>query len=77
MPARLMLSVRRGSLTSERLGGAISAAGDLAYSYGKYSLSNAQTTERGHYLQIWRTETDGSWKIALDYQAPLPPAEKK
>jgi len=75
--ARLMLSVRRGSLTLERLGGAISAAGDLGYTYGKYSLSNPQTTERGHYLQIWRTTTDGSWNIALDYQAPLPAQSKK
>ena len=75
--ARLMLSVRRGNLTLERLGGAISAAGDLGYTYGKYSLNNPQATERGHYLQIWRTETDGSWKIALDYQAPLPAQPKK
>ena len=75
--ARLMLSVRRGNLALERLGGAMSAAGDLTYSYGKYSLSKAQGTERGHYLQIWRTEANGSWKIALDYQAPLPPADKK
>ena len=75
-PARLMLSVRRGKLTAERLGGAVSAAGDLAYSYGKYSLTKAQETERGHYLQIWRTDADGSWKIALDYQVPLPPPEK-
>ena len=75
--ARLMLSVRRGKLTFERLGGAISAAGDLAYSYGKYLLVKAETTERGHYLQIWRTDPDGSWKIALDYQTPLPEEGKK
>lgn len=75
--ARLMLSVLRGKLTLEKLGGAMSGAGDLAYSYGKYSLSKAQETQRGHYLQIWRTESDGAWKIALDYQAPLPVEEKK
>lgn len=75
--ATLMLSVRRGQLSCERLGGGMSAAGDLAYSYGKYSLASPEKTERGHYLQIWRTEPDGSWKIALDYQSPLPDAKKK
>ncbi len=76
-PARLMLSVRRGKLTMDKQGGGISAAGDLAYSYGKYSLVESQHTERGYYLQIWRTESDGSWKIALDYQSPITPDEKK
>jgi ketosteroid isomerase-like protein len=76
-PARLMLSVRRGKLSLERTGGGMSAAGDLAYSYGTYSLVKPQETERGYYLQIWRTEPDGSWKLALDYQTPLPTEEKK
>lgn len=75
--ARLMLSVRRGKLEMDRLGGGMSAAGDLAYSYGKFSLVRPEVTEHGHYLQIWRTESDGAWKIALDYQAPLPPEQKK
>lgn len=76
-PARLMLSVRRGKLSLERLGGGLSEAGDLAYSYGKYALDLAQNIERGHYLQIWRTEPDGTWKIALDFQTPLPNEQKK
>jgi len=76
-PAQLMLSVRRGQLTLERMGGGMSEAGDLAYSYGKYRLAKSESPERGHYLQIWRTDGEGAWKIALDYQAPLPPEEKK
>lgn len=76
-PARLMLSVRRGSLKLDRTGNGMSAAGDLAYSYGKYALEKPQNTERGYFLQIWRMESDGSWKIALDYQSPLPAEETK
>lgn len=75
--AGLMLSVRRGKLSMERMGGGVSTAGDLAYSYGKYTLVNPQNIERGHYLQIWRADKFGWWQIALDYQAPLPVEEKK
>ena len=75
--AGLMLSVTRGGLVLEKSGGAMSEAGDLAYSYGKYTFTHPEKTERGHYLQIWRMEKDGAFKLALDYQAPLPPEQKK
>jgi ketosteroid isomerase-like protein len=73
----LMLSVRRGRLTLTQTGGSISLAGDLGYVYGKYQLARAQNDERGHYLQIWRAGDDGTWRLALDFQAPLPPEQKK
>ena len=73
----LMLSVRRGRLTLTQTGESISLAGDLAYSYGKYLLARPQNDERGHYLQIWRATDGGTWKLALDFQAPLPPEQKK
>lgn len=75
--AGLMLSVLRGNLTMQRMGGDISEAGDFAYSYGKYSFARLGKTERGHYLQIWRTDKAHNWKIALDYQSPMPVEEKK
>ena len=77
MPAALMLSVRRGRLTTNHLGGGISAAGDLAYRYGKYALEMSQSTEHGYYLQIWQTDAAGAWKIVVDYQSPLRPEIKK
>ena len=73
----LMLSVRRGKLSLTQSGEGMSEAGDLAYAYGKYLLSKSQTDERGHYLQIWRAADDGTWKLALDFQAPLPPEPRK
>lgn len=75
--AGLMLSVTKGALALERMGGGVSQSGDLAYSYGKYKLIRPQITDHGHYLQIWRTNEEGSWQIALDYQAPLPEEEQK
>ncbi len=71
-PAALMLSVRRGGFKMERLGGGISSGLDFAYSYGKYTLSLPHGAERGHYLQIWRADAKGAWKLVLDHQTPLP-----
>ncbi len=76
-PANLMLSVRRGSLKCERLGGAMSQARDLAYSYGKYTLDRSVNTERGYYLQVWQADATGAWKLILDYQSPTRPEPKK
>jgi ketosteroid isomerase-like protein len=39
-----------------------SAAQDLAYTIGPYSIGKV----RGHYLTIWRLEADGSWRFVLD-----------
>lgn len=70
--AALMLSGKRGKLLLSPAGNDLSAAGDLAYGYGKYSITRSESSERGHYLQIWRMDENGSWKVALDYQKKLP-----
>jgi len=75
--AGLMLSVRRGNLTLQRMGGEMSEAGDLAYSYGRYTLTRGGNEERGSYLQIWRTNKAHEWKLELDYQTPVPTEPKK
>jgi uncharacterized protein (TIGR02246 family) len=44
--------------------------GDLAYNRGKYTATMVAgrdtTQEVGKYLQIWRRQDDGSWRIAVD-----------
>ena len=37
-------------------------AGDLGYTVGEYRIGDA----RGHYLTIWRSDADGSWRFVLD-----------
>ena len=37
----------------------MSPSADLAYSYGKYSLSRDGSTEAGHFFQIWQTDATG------------------
>jgi ketosteroid isomerase-like protein len=46
---------------------------DLAYEYGEYTSERDDATQRGIYLCIWRLESDGTWKIALDFQKSAPP----
>ena len=47
------------------VGGGVSAAGDLGYTYGKATWKKGDATEPADYLRIW--EKHGStWKLAMD-----------
>jgi ketosteroid isomerase-like protein len=46
---------------------------DLAYEYGEYTSERDDAMQRGIYLCIWSIESDGTWKIALDFQKSAPP----
>lgn len=46
-----------------------SASGDLGYVIGRYGPRGCATA--GHYVRVWRRETDG-WRIALDIVNALP-----
>ncbi len=64
----------------------IEGRGDLAYARGTYSLTvtpagAAPIEDRGKYIEIWRKQADGAWKILrlitnsdLPLPAPPPPA---
>ncbi|MBI4543073.1 MAG: DUF4440 domain-containing protein [Gemmatimonadetes bacterium] len=55
-----------------------SRSGDLAYSTGTYELSfndpsGRPVTERGKYVEIWRKQADGSWKMVVEsFNSDLP-----
>jgi ketosteroid isomerase-like protein len=66
-------------VTSEPLGGGVSAAGDLGFTYGKASWKKGDATEPAEYLRIWEKKGD-SWKVAVDEitsSAPPPPPPQK
>jgi ketosteroid isomerase-like protein len=49
----------------------VAASGDLAYLIGAYELrydeaSGARFSDRGKLLEIWRRQSDGSWKCSVD-----------
>jgi len=56
-----------------------SRCGDWAYTTGTYQLSYSDpsgkaVTERGKYVEIWRKQVDGSWKMVVEsFNSDLPP----
>ena len=50
----------------------MSGSADLACMYGSYSDTRIQPAAAGHFLQVWQTDGNGTWKLALDWQQPLP-----
>lgn len=59
----------------------ISRAGDVGFTAGPWELRPNPTDEKpaahGHFITVWRKQTDGSWKFALDigisHPAPTSP----
>ena len=59
----------------------IEGRGDLAYVRGAYELTlappgaAAPVVDKGKYIEIWKKQTDGSWKSIRDiFNSDLPPA---
>ncbi|MEP6936450.1 MAG: nuclear transport factor 2 family protein [Chthoniobacterales bacterium] len=74
--ARVMLSSDHARTTFQRKGGDISSSGDLAYDYGEFATERMDHTERGTFVSVWRTATDGTWKLAVDLRKARPKSEK-
>ncbi|MEY2557869.1 MAG: hypothetical protein QOE34_1294 [Verrucomicrobiota bacterium] len=70
--ARTLLAAGAGKMSFEPMGGDMSSSADLAYTYGRYSVSRDGSAESGHFFQIWQTDDAGSWKLVLDWQQALP-----
>jgi ketosteroid isomerase-like protein len=54
------------------LGGAASAAGDLAYTYGSARWRKGEREVTGHYVRIWQHRAKG-WKLIVDNMIASPP----
>jgi hypothetical protein len=67
-----MLGEEDAKMTRAPSGTGITNPLDLAYEYGEYTRNRDKANERGIYLCIWRLESDGTWKIALDLQKSAP-----
>ena len=51
--------------------GDVSQAADLGYNIGPWNLDINTTpkepTEHGYYMSVWKKQSDGRWKVALDF----------
>jgi ketosteroid isomerase-like protein len=68
-----MAITAHGPMSIQASGGDLSRSGDLAYSYGSYSIKRGEKTERGNLVQIWQTDAAGAWKLVLDLEQKVPP----
>jgi ketosteroid isomerase-like protein len=67
-----LLGSEQAGLAMDVMKSDMSSSGDLAYSYGSCSDTRTQPGRAGHFVQIWQTDTSGTWKLVLDWQLPLP-----
>ena len=59
--------------------GEVAASGDGGWSGGQYQVVvDGENTDTGKYLNIWKKQPDGTWKVRLDIgnQRPKPEAEE-
>jgi ketosteroid isomerase-like protein len=51
--------------------GNVAASGDLGYTWGIYEIilknvEGSATIRQGKYLNVWKKQLDGSWKVLID-----------
>jgi ketosteroid isomerase-like protein len=63
----------------------VARSGDIAYTTGTYELTMNDASvkpinDRGKYVEVWKKQTDGKWKVVADIwnsDLPLSSPEKK
>ncbi len=72
---RIARALSDAPVSYHRLGDGISAAGDMAYTYGEYTLGSRASMEAptGNWLRVWRIGLDGQWTIIQMVTAPITP----
>lgn len=68
------------TLSWEPQDGAVAASGDMAYTWGIYTVKvpgedGSETQSQGKYLNVWRKTIDGQWRVLIDMGNQNPPAE--
>jgi len=66
------IAARPAAIRFARLGGGVSGAGDLAWTYGTATWTGG----RGHYVRVWQVRP-GGWKVVFDEIIDVPPPAPK
>jgi ketosteroid isomerase-like protein len=61
--------------------GESSRSGDLGWTWGVYTVSSTDSTgapqkSYGKYVNVWKKDRAGEWKVLLDIGSPSPPPSK-
>ena len=59
------------TIRTRRLGGGVSDAGDLGYSFGHADWEQGARTLNGHYVRLWQRRS-GGWTLIVDELVPRP-----
>ena len=62
-----------GALQWSPQGGETSLSGELAWTWGNYTLRSPNGETAGKYVSIWHRRPDGSWLLAADIGNQVPP----
>ena len=73
--ARVLLMKQPGTRHMQMTSAEVSRDGDLGFTYGKCDVTDGADTTTSYYLRIWRRMPDGTWKIVLDLDSPVPAGE--
>lgn len=44
----------------------VAMSGELGYSWGNWKFMAKDTAYYGNYFTVWKKQSDGNWKVALD-----------
>lgn len=67
------VAVRMARVVWTPLDARVSAAGDLAFTYGRYRQTDrAQAVQDGYYAHLWLRDAIGQWRLAYDIALPAP-----
>ena len=47
-----------------------SAAGDLGYTWGRYSVTGPAGSASSYYIRVWTRKADGGWQLVADITTP-------
>jgi len=75
-PAQVRARAPAGVLSREPRHADVSGAGDWGWTWGEWQLhergAGGRRLAHGRYLNVWRRQADGSWKVRADFGAADP-----
>jgi ketosteroid isomerase-like protein len=63
---RLFLNKLNKTLTWTTAGSGVASSGDLGFTYGTFETNDVSESSSGHYVRIWKKQSDGMWLISLE-----------